>query len=390
MNIHFSHDDKFLDSFIRNAGKFSTTSNVYVVFSDDGTLKFTKSEAVHVLPYSAIAVEEFLSGFHGIQRIFFHALTPFYGICVDRLNLDARFTLVWLFFGFEVFDLKENAERIFLGNTRKLLADTGDRTKQYLGINPFRILRSYKELQQRNREQQQHDFAIKALIQKVHYVGHFSDEDVRAYIRPLNPGIRHVTWNYFSEANMSSDEAVEPAENRDTLRILLGNSAAASNNHMDALHYVHRKLSRTRHFQVIVPLSYGGSSRYIEKVVETGRMLFGDQFIPLIDFIDKNAYYTLLRSIDVGIFYSVRPQAAGNINWFLGNNKPVVLLKENTLFHFYKRKGFDVLDTESFDASLSKDASNTNNTRNVEIMNMEFGEHVTGSRYRMILEIENT
>ena len=390
MNIHFSHDDKFLDGFIRNAEKFSATKNVYVVFSDDGTVKFTKSGLIHILPYSTMAVEEFLSRFDGIKRIFFHALTPFYGTCVDRMNLDARFTLVWLFFGFEVFDLKENAERIFLGNTRKLLAYTGDKPKQHLGINPFRILNSYKELQQRSREQIQHDFAIKALIQKVHYVGHFSDEDVSAYIRPLNPGIRHVTWNYFSEANMTTDAMFERKEGGDTLRILLGNSAAASNNHLDALQYLHHKLKKPRQAQVIVPLSYGGSARYLEKVVATGRKLFGNQFMPLIDFMDKNAYYAMLHSIDVGIFYSVRPQAAGNINWFLGNNKPVVLLKENTLFHFYKRKGFDVLDTESFDASLSKDASNTNNTRNVEIMNKEFGEHVTGSRYRMILEIENT
>jgi len=61
---------------------------------------------------------------------------------------------------------------------------------------------------------------------------------------------------------------------KDTITIMLGNSAADSNNHIVSLLKIKEEVGDTD-IKIICPLSYGGSKEYVKKVVAEGNKLFG-------------------------------------------------------------------------------------------------------------------
>ena len=116
--------------------------------------------------------------------------------------------------------------------------------------------------------------------------------------------------------------------------LLIGNSGAPTNNHLDIL----IRLSRIKkqNFIIICPLSYGPPN-YISKIVEKGNMLFGNRFIPLLEFLDPDIYYEILKQIDIAIMYHNRQQGVGTINTLLYLGKKICLKKTSVFFFFTKR-----------------------------------------------------
>ena len=95
-------------------------------------------------------------------------------------------------------------------------------------------------------------------------------------------------------------------DNTEPKIILVGNSGASSNEHIEALTWL-------AHFadcpmKVVVPLNYGGTPEYVDEVIKYGQDLFADKFVPITDMLDKNEYDKLLASVDVGVFAHYRQQ----------------------------------------------------------------------------------
>ncbi|WP_417516588.1 TDP-N-acetylfucosamine:lipid II N-acetylfucosaminyltransferase [Marinobacter sp.] len=128
----------------------------------------------------------------------------------------------------------------------------------------------------------------------------------------------------------------------DFVEIQVGNSADPSNNHLE----VFEKLASlpTDHFRVIVPLSYG-NQQHARRVISEGKKLFGDRFVPLIDFLPLAQYQEFLATIDVAIFNHNRQQGLGNLVSLLGMGKKVYLrraISTTSLLDSLKIEWFDV------------------------------------------------
>ena len=131
----------------------------------------------------------------------------------------------------------------------------------------------------------------------------------------------------------------------DKVRIILGNSATITNNHIEAL----KKLAHIKdNIQVYCPLSYG-DSKYAQKVIYAGKKLLGDSFIPLLDYMNKDDYWQLLYNCDIGVFNLDRQQALGNINTLLQFQKKVFLRKDSPLYNYYHRLGIETYDLSVID-----------------------------------------
>ena len=129
-------------------------------------------------------------------------------------------------------------------------------------------------------------------------------------------------------------------ENR--LTILLGNSASSTNNHIEALEILATHSDNIE--KIICPLSYGGSSKYVKKVLEIGKKIFGDKFCPLCDFMPQKEYFELMDSVDVGVYNYDRQEGLGNIWSLILNGKTVYMKHETSTTAFFKRKGIEVKD----------------------------------------------
>jgi len=151
--------------------------------------------------------------------------------------------------------------------------------------------------------------------------------------------------------------------------VLISHSAAKSNNHflaLDALSKIDDK--RMRVYSI---LSYGASPRYVCTVVERGRALFGDRFIPIVNFMDSCEYSDFLSKIDVSLMIPERQAAGLSILAMLASGIKVYYRASVSPSKQYLSLGFylydaDELSSLSADDFLSLDESiNLENSGNV-------------------------
>jgi hypothetical protein len=385
MNIHFSHDDKFLDGFISNANQFTDTYNVYVVFSSDVKLTHTKSGEVIVLPPSISAAKEWFEQQQGVSRIYFHSIFYFYDELITHLQLT-RFKLIWLFFGFEVFNLHMYRERLLMPITFSQYRQIHQFEYLHFNWNVLAMFRQFMTRRENRKKRKLDDLNILQAIHKMNYVGHFLPLEVESHIKTINKKIQWINWNYWGENNLTH---VLPAldGNKSVLKILVGNSADYFNNHLDAFDLLHKALSNVENYEILVPLNYGGNKAYVQEVCAVGKSKFGERFTPLLSFMNSEEYHSLIHTVQVGFYMNIRSQAAGNINWLLGNGKIVFMHRKSPLYLEYKSAGMKIFANDEFNVRFADKWNEDDINVNRIVLNRLFGNEAMKVKYQNILNV---
>ena len=154
--------------------------------------------------------------------------------------------------------------------------------------------------------------------------------------RSLNPWFRaeYVCWNYGTVEDDMSNGVSTASQGRD---ILVGNSASFENNHLELFDLLAECFDLEGR-KLIVPLSYG-NPWYAEKVIAEGNRLFGDQFVPLTDFLPKEQYIEILDSCGHVFMNHLRQQALGNICIMMLKGAKIYLNPINPLYAWLTDKG---------------------------------------------------
>jgi hypothetical protein len=165
------------------------------------------------------------------------------------------------------------------------------------------------------------------------------------------------------------------SERNRPIKILVGNSAAPSNEHSFALAQLSH-LAR-EYVEVIVPLNYGGNVDYIASIIAQGKAIFADKFIAYTEMLDKTAYDNLLTEVDLAVFAHNRQQGLYVAYAMLCQGKPMYLKQHTSSFLSLSDLGFFVqpteqLDTHSF-AKIQQQVSQLNQN-NKTLMNNHFTE----------------
>ena len=135
---------------------------------------------------------------------------------------------------------------------------------------------------------------------------------------------------------------IESPEDMSTLaegfNIQIGNSGDPSNNHVDVFYKL--KEYGIIDKKIYVPLSYSGTKYYVSRVLKEGKRLFGDNFVPLKEFMPLKDYERILSSSGYAIFFHERQQAIGNIYSALGRGCMVFISETSPVYDFLKRIGY--------------------------------------------------
>lgn len=150
-------------------------------------------------------------------------------------------------------------------------------------------------------------------------------------------------------SNIYGGKAKSELARDDMVRVLVGNSANPTNRHFE----IFRKIAPIIDDRTLlyVPLSYG-DSRYASSVIENGKKLFGDQFIPMTELLPADEYKAFLSSLDVAVFNHSRQQAMGTTINLLGMGVAVYMPSNLPSWHFLTSKGIklrDIRDLNRFD-----------------------------------------
>jgi dTDP-N-acetylfucosamine:lipid II N-acetylfucosaminyltransferase len=185
----------------------------------------------------------------------------------------------------------------------------------------------------------------KRIIRKIPYIACFirGDFELARKVYKTNAEYHYICYPLPTDFELL--ERIRHIDNPgQTIKILIGNSAAKTNNHQE----VFRLLSSLKdlNIEVICPLSYGDEEDYKNEVIKDGKLIFGNKFIPLLEIIPVVEYSRFLLSIDLAIMNHKRQQALGNILSLLFLGKKVFLQKDTTSFMYLSELGIKIFNVD--------------------------------------------
>jgi len=179
-------------------------------------------------------------------------------------------------------------------------------------------------------------------------------KNVDAVLCPIRGDYQYIKTHYDTNASYINGMYPIPSDfqvlkglrkNHDrhqTVNIQVGNSATPTNNTGEVLEYFSR--FPAKNLRVYCPLSYGDRG-YAGKVRNIGEKLLGERFIPILTFMDREAYARFIASMDVLIMNHQRQQGLGNIFSYLYLGKKVYIRSDNPSYPFFAENGLQVHDT---------------------------------------------
>ena len=180
---------------------------------------------------------------------------------------------------------------------------------------------------------------------------------------------------------------VKPVDRVDRINnggILIGNSATASNNHVDVWKSIKNYISPTQ--EVIIPLNYGDMdyALQVKTNIDTAsyNIFFLDKFLP------KDEYFELIDNCSYAVFGVIRQQAMGNIIETINKGVKVFLYKDSLVYKYLSRFGYAVFDIESIDSRSFREPLSEKEVKQNYQAKMKEKEYRDAVRERAIEEIK--
>ena len=153
----------------------------------------------------------------------------------------------------------------------------------------------------------------------------------------------HLWYNYYSIEETIGALVDKQCQGSN---VLIGNSAAIKNNHIDVLWAVLRRGLLHKQNKVIIPLSYGDP--WVRNLVrKIGHILFSDRRLTLTDYMPRDEYNSLILSCSTMIIGYTQPAAQGNIITGLWLGMRVYLSEKSVAYDYFKRIGCIIYSIES-------------------------------------------
>jgi dTDP-N-acetylfucosamine:lipid II N-acetylfucosaminyltransferase len=319
--INIMPDDKFLDYYITMSEKFIPEQSSYLVFTNLDQLEYVKSinSNLFVLREDSDSYYRLANKIDANDVIVFHGFNSLHKEFIK--NIPSSVKKVWIFWGYEGYAAIPFTKYILPSSIRKVFP------KGLWGSIMF--CRFYML----NLFVRKRSIISRELIQQMDYCATWVDQDIELAKR-FNPALKSMYFNYYTKELMNFGEIKNNSINKN--RIFLGNSANYSNHHIEALKYLY-EINFSG--EIICPLSYSGAGVYVDNIVELGREMFGDRFIPLLNFISLQEYQEIINSCGIVWMNHIRQQAAGNLFAAFCSGKVVILDDRNPMIDTFSKWG---------------------------------------------------
>lgn len=229
-------------------------------------------------------------------------------------------------------------------------------------------------------------FVPKKYFGKIEYCLCDMPQEAEAANKCFSTQLKWLPYNYYSINETIGELRNKRIEGR---CVFLGNCCTYNNNHIDAFLHIH-PLIKDRF--VITPLSYGDMG-LLKYVLFFGRLLLGNNFVPITQYLSLDEYNSMMLSCSVMIMNHGSPAAQGNIITGLWLGMRVYLNKNSITYKFFKSLGVHIFSIEddlnkrnpNALASLSEDEI----IHNQSILDAYYGDSVTKERVINILKYLN-
>jgi hypothetical protein len=260
-----------------------------------------------------------------------HYMTPWFAKAV--LAAPAQVAVMWGAWGGDYYHLLPDfAHRLYLPETARLVATLRRRRFWRLGRLGERLRAALVELAVPR-------FWVRRALGRVDAATMLPGEHrMLAAAEPAFRARYHLMHYYSAE-----EVLLQGARETRGQDILLGNSAAPTNNHLEAFAFLRRLDLGER--RIVAPLGYGDLD-YAEEIALAGARIFGRRFVALRDFMSLADFNRELSACAIVLMNHVRQQAFGTINTAMVQGAKIFLRPENPLLEFYRGMGVRVFELD--------------------------------------------
>lgn len=323
MIVHLFEDQKFVDITIENFESVSKGLNKYIVFSDNKELRHvSRKEDVKIFPNSSYKLDIDLI-YEDCQFLIIHFLSPIKLFILKEKPPHVK--VMWSVWGSDAYDHFKN-QNIFEPLTKNIR-----KKSLYQFIKPSILYTYYHLLRYRVKPIRKE---LK-LLKKVSYISSVLPYEVKSIKDEFDLDAKFVDYNY----GVNKFTYLQNIKLGDS--ILVGNSATASNNHLDIFDII-----KNTNKKIIVPLSYGAYDfkDYKARIISNGKKIFKKNFTPITSYLPIHDYNKLILSCNTAIMYHIRQQALGNIFISLFHGMRVFLNSKSPTYSFFKDEGMIIFD----------------------------------------------
>lgn len=342
--LHLVQDEKFIDFFSKLIASVSDCQHRYIVHVKDPDKPF---QHIHLAkPFRVVGDEYFysetmLKDLVSCDVLVVHFLTEFGAKMIRKAPEYVK--IVWSGWGADYYYLLSLNEKYLFGpETFEILKKVDGRRVDKNPLTFFRIkLRPLRKRYVRWAK-------LMPAIKKVDFFSAPLSDDYDLLKEALGKtfSAQYIQINYGDvESTFASD-----CKNIEQSDILVGNSAHATNNHIEIFRLLKRHGLNGR--KVIVPLSYGDYN-YRSVILDYGYELLGAHFYPILDFLPIDEYVNVISGCSCVIMNHYRQQALGNIGAALFCGAKVFLNSKNVSKNFLIRHGAHLFDVEQLNDTLT-------------------------------------
>lgn len=342
MILHFVIDEKVTDQIIENFSK-ADDSCCFLVFlsGKEEPLNYIKSFSDRIIKFSLQEDINAILEELNVKAILTHAFHLEYAKAI--LKIKRKIKIGWYIWGFDVYGLPKIKPYTYAPLTNEYLLSSVPKLRIGRILLKYQFLRKFFFFF--SKEEDRYTVIFKAL-KKVDYFITYLEDDYKFFSKYYNNSFRYINCPFSTiDQYLAGNQNICLHNNANN--ILIGNSNSIESNHIDALSHISKHIDKENNVSVYIPLSYGDNQDYKSYILKSGKKLFGDNFNPLLNFMERKHYIGLLRSCSVGVFYHYRQQAMGNIIAMLYLGSRVYLSKRNPAFNFFIENNIKVFDLEN-------------------------------------------
>ena len=362
MKVHLGLNCGFLESFIKISKQADDLQNhFFIIYGKpvSGTIFKDKNIVANLNFVDTLenSNPKVINLINESSTIFIHFLSDEVIYFLEKCDLKNK-KIVWLLWGTDGFSLPEVYNN--LSQFRfDYLTKIGGKIKRVF----------YKKKSAQNKLN---------FINRIDYVAHYIQKDFELLQPLLKPSAKLVYFTYGVLEHIVEKIDLQGSD------IILGNSAAKTNNHLFALQNI---LPKNSDKIIYCPLSYAADEDYINDVIKTGTKLFGNQFKPYTELLETSNYYSeVLSKTKFAIMAHNRSQAWGNIMQLLWQGSQVYMFKSNNLYKFLKQRGFIIFALDKKN-KLNYVDEEVDLTKNRILLEQQFSINVLLEHYKKLLLI---
>ncbi len=374
MIVHLVTDDKFLNHFfIPNLKRFVGLEghSFLLHYNGNSPLNPVKDPAVQVEYVTTAEIYPALFAIKGTRKVIIHCLTDHMRKAVASIPKGVE--VIAIVYGYEWYKYVNNgAWDLYQPKTKAFLTSP-------VTVKPPSILKPLTWLKYKNWQG-----LIKKSFNRIDKIAHYLPAEYELFKRNVDFTACLLDFN-LGVLDQTLDLVSLGSGFPDAVNILLCNSAALTNNHLDCMHAID-KSSLSPKAKIYCPLSYPDVSKaYIDEVVRVGQDLFGAQFIPLLDFMPAVKYNEILESCGIILMNQYRSQGGASVFSAMYRGSCLYLSRTNPFYSFFENEGAIIFDIENEAIDLGRILTQKEKEQNREVLRFMFSDEKVKSRYINLL-----